>query len=146
MVDNQQNLVFLESAFGYRNIAQSKTIYHNVNLCFHDSPSKKRNYFFAGNSMFFNEWDVFKDQLQLSGKPKSDYEFEILPLHQVKNPDSKIDYLFQFDMKIFENYDKNPIKVFKTQHLENCDVYAGEFFMSRWVLIPGSISSFICGE
>ena len=35
-------------------------------------------------------------------------------------------------MKIFESYDGKPIKVFKEQQNPLCEVFMGDFFMSRY--------------
>lgn len=81
--------------------------------------------------MFYKEWEVFREQITLGKKPETDFEFSIIPLKEVRESNPNSSYVFEFDLKLFDNYDKQPVKVYKSQRYEHCDVYAGEFFMSK---------------
>ena len=106
-------------------------MYHEVNVCFHDKPSVVQNYFFAGNSLFYEEWNDFQDQISLRNKSKKNYEFSVIPVRAITSDNPKTNYLMNYDMKIFDSYDGKPIKVFKEQQNPLCEVFIGDFFMSR---------------
>lgn len=129
--ENKENLVYLESAFSYRDNSQSKTVYHQVNLCFNDDPSLKQNYFFAGNAFFYDEWTSFLSEIKIRNKAEKSYDFAIIPLTEVNSKDAKANYIFNYDMTLFKSYDGKPIKAFRNQLNDQCEVYVGDFFISR---------------
>jgi len=100
-------------------------------LCFHNKPAQNSNYFFAGNALFYEEWSNFSKDLQLRNKSTKNYEFSVIPLSSVNSSGANDSYNFNYDMEIFNNYDGNPIKVYKTQINDFCEVYTGDYFVSR---------------
>ena len=81
--------------------------------------------------MFYQDWQIFMNQVELSNKPTTNFEFSIIPLDSIDNDNYTNNYIFEYDYELFDNYDGKPIKVYKNQINEMCDVYVGEYFMSR---------------
>ena len=135
MQTEKENLIYLNTAFAYRDTVQSKTVYHEVNLCFHDKANLNQNYFFAGNMMFYKEWTDFMDNIKSRNKTANNYEFTVIPVTEITNKNKEPSYSFNYDLKLFNNYDGSPIKVYNDQINDHCEVYVGDFFMSRWVFL-----------
>lgn len=132
--DGKDNLVYLDGALSYHDNDQSKTVYHQANICFHDNPSWKQNYFFAGNAFFYEEWTNFLDQVKLRNKSAKMYEFAVIPITSVSQKNTKSNYHLNYDMRLFQNYDGSPVKVYSTQINDHCEIYVGDFFMSRYLI------------
>ena len=122
----------MDTAFAYHDVVQSKTIYHQTNLCLHNGVAQTQDYFFLGNSLFFEEWAFFIRENKLRNFPNKQYELSIIPVTLVYSSDIDA-YNFNYDLDIFDYYDQMPVKVYQKQVNDYCDVYVGDFFMSRYL-------------
>lgn len=83
---------------------------------------------------FFLDWTNFINLLKQNDINKDSFEFEIIPIKSLvngKRVENETSYSFPFDLKLFDSYDLHPVKVYKKQKLDFCDVFVGSYFMSK---------------
>lgn len=132
-IEDGERFVYLDTAFAYNWSKSSDTVYSQVKVCLHDAANAPQQYFLQGNYFFWNEWMMLKDHIYQTSQDKEDFEFSIVPLSSVgdKAKDSESTYKLQYDMDLFDSYDGKPVKVYRMPLIKTCDVFAGEYFMSR---------------
>ena len=126
----EQNL-YLKSAFGYHSISRAKSVYSEINLCFHDFPVGIQYYFFSGTQAFLSNWNNFIGYIDSNSEGRKNFNFSIIPIKSLENGVSDEDYKFEYETEVFDSYDGNPIKSYNINILKTCDVIMGEFFMSK---------------
>lgn len=95
-------------------------------ICFHDKDATQpQNYFFQGNEYFQPDWDSF-----ISNVNRSSFRFEA----RVSSGDNNESFNFIYDLDVFNNYDKNPMKGYDDKAYEFCDVFLGDFAAHRSTL------------
>jgi hypothetical protein len=134
IVENGQRNLYLKTAFGYHQTGSGKSVYSDVKLCLHDSPEKPQYYFFESNEIFSKDWAKFVDYIDRNNLSKKTFDFGIASISRVESnsyADNK-NYIFQYDLELFDSYDGNPIKYHDLTLFKHCDVLVGEFFMSKY--------------
>ena len=108
------------------------SVYSDIKLCFHDSPTNTQYYFFKSDSNFEEDWSNFVDYVDRNNEGRKTFQFSIIPFSSInKESDSDDNYSFEFDMELFDSYDGNPIKTEDIPMIKTCNVFVGEFFMSK---------------
>lgn len=122
----------MNAVFAYNNIPSSRTNYSNVKLCFQDNPGGGGNFFFLSDLSFFSDWQNFVEFIDKNNVGRNSFNFEIMPFSNFNPvPDGNNDYRFIFDMQLFDSYDGNPIKVYRSKSIDFCDVFLGSYFISK---------------
>lgn len=135
--EGSQRLMYIHGAFFTKAYNDDNMMYNEVNLCFHDHPAYAQNYFLSGDKGFFKDWDVFVDFVDQNNYGRDSFNFGLVSYQSVKDLESGVnvkdteDYLMKYDLKLFDSYDGNPIKIYNSKISQICEVYMGQYFMSR---------------
>lgn len=132
-IEGGQRHLYLKTAFEYRDVRSDKKVYTGINLCLHDTYKQEQYFFLSGFSNFLTDWTDFVDFIEKNNQGRKSFDFSIVPLNSIssKNPSSDTNYSFDYDLQLFDSYDGNPIKSFVTKSKITCDIFVGEFFMSK---------------
>lgn len=137
--ENNQRTLYVHGAFYTKGFNDDHHMYNEVNLCFHDHPAYTQNYFYSGDKGFFKDWDAFVDYVDQNNLGSDSFNFGLMSYQKVMDTtDSKPvkpeeDYVLKYEMKLFDSYDGNPIKIYDTKISQVCEVYMGQYFMSKYV-------------
>ena len=127
-MEEGERSLYLDTAFAYHSPSHSKTVYSDVKLCLHDSAQENQYYFFSGTGSFQSEWTSFLDYIDQNSEGRLNFDFWITSRESV---DEGAGYRLKYDMELFDSYDGDPIKKYQIPLVKTCDVFVGDFFMSR---------------
>lgn len=132
-IEGGQRHLYLDSAFNYYSPTRAMSVYSDIKLCFHDSPTETQYYFFRSDAFFQEDWSNFIDYVDRNNEGRKTFKFSIVPLSSIKDNKKESDdsYSLNYDMQLFDSYDGNPIKTADIPMIKTCNVIAGEFFMSK---------------
>ena len=116
---------------------EARSTYSEVNICLHDEVEVAQLYFFAGSKSFFELWNSFIRFVDKNSLGRDTFNFSVISFDEVPN-DSKTGFLnestpysLDYTLELFDSYDGSPIKVLPFGTVNFCDIYVGDFFMSR---------------
>lgn len=133
-IEQGERNLYLHSAFAYKSILEGRTNYNEVRLCLQDNPGGKGYFFLLGDSGFYKDWENFVNYIDRNNVGRNNFGFSIIPYKSLENTSGDavdLNYKMEYDLKLFDSYDGNPIKVYSNKMREGCDIFTGEFFMSR---------------
>jgi hypothetical protein len=130
-IEGGERQMYLDTAFHYYSPTRAMSVYSDIKLCLHDSPTEIQYYFFRSDTNFEEDWSNFVDYVDQNNEGRKTFKFSIIPISSFKNVESDESYSFDFDMQLFDSYDGNPIKKDDVTMIKTCDVFVGEFFMSK---------------